>query len=69
MPHQKKIAPLYKNKLTAFVLGNEIFGVKQKIIDITDQVIEIPQYGTKHSINVSVVSGILCWDFYLKVNA
>jgi len=58
-----------KNKLTAFVLGNEIFGVKQKIIDITDQVIEIPQYGTKHSINVSVVSGILCWDFYLKVNA
>ncbi len=57
-----------KNKLTAFVLGNEVFGVKQKIIDITDQVIEIPQHGTKHSINVSVVSGILCWDFYLKVN-
>ena len=58
-----------KNKLTAFVLGNEVFGVKQKIIDITDQGIEIPQHGTKHSINVSVVSGILCWDFYLKVNA
>ena len=58
-----------KNKLTAFVLGNEVSGVKQKIIDITDQVIEIPQHGTKHSINVSVVSGILCWDFYLKVNA
>ena len=58
-----------KNKLTAFVLGNEVFGVKQKIIDITGQVIEIPQEGTKHSINVSVVSGILCWDFYLKINA
>ena len=58
-----------KNKLTAFVLGNEVSGVKQKIIDITDQVIEIPQHGTKHSINVSVVSGILCWDFYLKVNS
>ena len=58
-----------KNKLTAFVLGNEVFGVKQKVIDITGQVIEIPQQGTKHSINVSVVSGILCWDFYLKINA
>ena len=42
---------------------------KQKIIDITGQVIEIPQQGTKHSINVSVVSGILCWDFYLKINS
>ena len=58
-----------KNKLTAFVLGNEVYGVKQKIIDMTDQVIEIPQQGTKHSINVSVVSGILCWDFFLKINA
>ena len=45
-----------KNKLTAFVLGNEVFGVKQEIIDIAGQVIEIPQQGTKHSINVSVVS-------------
>ena len=58
-----------KNKLTAFIIGNEVYGVKQKIIDITNQVIEIPQEGTKHSINVSVVSGILCWDFYLKINA
>ena len=58
-----------KNKLTAFVLGNEVFGVKQEIIDIAGQVIEIPQQGTKHSINVYVVSGILCWDFYLKINA
>ena len=58
-----------KNKLTAFVLGNEVLGVKQKIIDRTGQVIEIPQQGTKHSINVCVVSGILCWDFYLKINA
>ena len=57
-----------KNKLTAFVLGNEVFGVKQKIIDITGQVIEIGQQGTKHSMNVSVVSGILCWDFYLKIS-
>ena len=57
-----------KNRLTAFVLGNEVVGVKQKIIDITGQVIEIGQQGTKHSMNVSVVSGILCWDFYLKIN-
>ncbi|WP_255035848.1 RNA methyltransferase [Lacihabitans soyangensis] len=52
----------------AFVLGNEVFGVKQEIIDLANMVVEIPQFGTKHSFNVSVSTGILLWDFYSKIN-
>jgi 23S rRNA (guanosine2251-2'-O)-methyltransferase len=51
----------------AFVLGNEVFGVKQEIIDRSNTVVEIPQFGTKHSFNVSVSTGILLWDFYSKI--
>ena len=48
----------------AIVFGNEITGVDQKIIDISENTIEIDQYGTKHSLNVSVAAGILIWIFY-----
>ena len=48
----------------AIVFGNEIKGVDQKIIDISENTIEIDQYGTKHSLNVSVVAGIVIWKFY-----
>ena len=48
----------------AIVFGNEIKGVDQKIIDISKNTIEIDQYGTKHSLNVSVAAGILIWKFY-----
>ena len=48
----------------AIVFGNEITGVDQKIIDISENTIEIDQYGTKHSLNVSVAAGILIWKFY-----
>ena len=48
----------------AIVFGNEIKGVDQKIIDISENTIEIDQYGTKHSLNVSVAAGILIWKFY-----
>jgi 23S rRNA (guanosine2251-2'-O)-methyltransferase len=51
----------------AFVLGNEVFGVKQEIIDIADNTVEIPQFGTKHSFNVAVSTGILLWDYYSKI--
>ena len=50
----------------AFILGNEVFGVKQEIIEMSDFVLEIPQFGTKHSFNVSVSNGIVLWDFYSK---
>ena len=48
----------------AIVFGNEITGVDQKIIDISENTIEIDQYGTKHSLNVSVTAGIVIWKFY-----
>ena len=48
----------------AIVFGNEITGVDQKIIDISENTIEIDQYGTKHSLNVSVAAGIVIWKFY-----
>ena len=48
----------------AVVLGNEVKGVQQKVVDACDGCIEIPQYGTKHSLNVSVTGGIIIWEFY-----
>lgn len=52
-----------KNKRYAIILGNEVKGVHQSVIDIADGCIEIPQYGTKHSLNVSVTAGIVVWHF------
>lgn len=48
---------------TALVLGNEVKGVKQEVVNKCDYCIEIPQFGTKHSLNVSVAGGIVIWDF------
>lgn len=50
-----------------FILGNEVAGVQQQILTKCDGVIEIPQYGTKHSLNVSVTAGILLWDMNCKI--
>ena len=46
----------------ALVFGNEVKGVQQEVVDISDMVIEIPQYGTKHSLNVSVSIGVVVWE-------
>lgn len=51
-----------KNKY-ALVLGNEVKGVQQSVVDICDHALELPQYGTKHSFNVSVTAGIVMWEF------
>jgi len=51
----------------AIVMGNEVKGVQQEVIDNSDGCIEIPQYGTKHSLNVSVTTGIVIWDFFNKL--
>lgn len=48
----------------ALVLGNEVFGVSQSVIDLCDAVVEIPQEGTKHSLNVSVSAGMIMWTVY-----
>jgi len=50
----------------AFIFGNEVDGVSDDIIKVSDEVIEIPQVGTKHSLNVSVAAGIVLWDFFYK---
>ena len=47
----------------AVVLGNEVKGVQQQVVDMCDGCLEIPQYGTKHSLNVSVTAGIVVWEF------
>ncbi|MBK3518375.1 RNA methyltransferase [Carboxylicivirga marina] len=52
----------------ALVLGNEVKGVQQKVIDVSDVCLEIPQYGTKHSFNVSVSAGIALWEIFRKIN-
>ena len=47
----------------AVIFGNEVKGVKQNIVDMSDGCLEIPQFGTKHSLNVSVTTGIVVWEF------
>jgi len=54
---------LEQNKKYAVIFGHEVHGVQQSVIDVSDGCIEIPQYGTKHSLNVSVTAGIVIWDF------
>jgi tRNA G18 (ribose-2'-O)-methylase SpoU len=53
-------------KKYAFVFGNEVFGISPEAIALSDLSLEIPQFGTKHSLNVSVALGIVCWHFLQK---
>ena len=56
-----------KNKKYALIFGNEVFGVAQEAIAACDGCIEIPQLGTKHSLNISVSMGIVVWDLFKKI--
>lgn len=58
---------LEPGKKYAVVLGNEVKGIKQEVVNMCDGCIEIPQYGTKHSLNVSVTAGIVLWEFAYKM--
>ena len=58
-PHQKY----------AIVMGNEVKGVQQAVIDASDACLEIPQVGTKHSLNISVSCGVVLWDLFSKLKA
>lgn len=58
---------LDKDKKYAIVMGNEVKGVQQEVVNSCDGCIEIPQYGTKHSLNVSVTAGIVLWEFANKL--
>lgn len=51
----------------AVIMGNEVKGVHQEVVDMSDRCLEIPQFGTKHSLNVSVTAGIVIWKFAKKL--
>lgn len=57
-----------KGEKIAVVFGNEVKGVQQKVVNSCDGSIEIPQFGTKHSFNISVSAGIVLWDLFQKIN-
>ncbi|HEX8017226.1 MAG TPA: RNA methyltransferase [Flavobacterium sp.] len=57
-----------KNQKYALVFGNEVYGVAQEAVAICDGCIEIPQLGTKHSLNIAVSAGIVVWDLFSKLN-
>lgn len=63
------IPPLHPTPDTryALVMGNEVKGVKQTVVDMSDGCLEIPQFGTKHSLNVSVTAGIVIWEFVRRL--
>ncbi len=56
-----------KTKKYAIVMGNEVKGVQQEVVSKSDYCVEIPQYGTKHSLNISVTTGIVIWDLFQKI--
>lgn len=58
---------LDKSKKYAVILGNEVKGVQQSVVDACNGCIEIPQFGTKHSLNVSVTGGIIIWEMFRKL--
>jgi len=60
-------SPVSGNKI-AIVFGNEVNGIEDEVLQFASECIEIPQYGTKHSINVSVAVGIVIWDVFSKTN-
>ena len=51
----------------AFIFGHEVKGVQQEIVDLSDTCVEIPQYGTKHSLNISVSAGVVLWEMFRKI--
>lgn len=55
------------NEKLCFVFGNEVFGVEEEVIRESDVTLEIPQFGTKHSLNISVSMGMVVWDYFLKI--
>ena len=57
-----------KGEQIALVLGNEVDGVQQKVINVCNSTVEIPQFGTKHSLNISVCTGIVVWELFRQLS-
>lgn len=64
--HLNSFTPL-KDEKYALVFGNEVKGVQQKVVSASDGVLEIPQVGSKHSLNISVSAGVVLWDLFAKI--
>ncbi len=62
-------AEIDPDKKYALIFGNEVMGVDDDVISMCDSAIEIPQAGTKHSINVSVAAGVILWSFFCKLKS
>lgn len=60
---------VWSDDTVALVFGNEVKGVSQEVVSASDTVLEIPQFGTKHSLNISVSMGVVVWDIWSKQNA
>lgn len=58
-----------KDEKLAIIFGNEVFGISEEVLFQCDCIIELPQHGTKHSLNVSVCAGIVIWNIYRRMNA
>lgn len=58
-----------KDTTYALIFGNEVKGVQQSVVSACDYVIEIPQFGTKHSLNISVSAGVVLWDLFAKLRS
>ncbi|MCF6279693.1 MAG: RNA methyltransferase [Flavobacteriaceae bacterium] len=56
-----------KNQKYAIIFGNEVKGVQQEVVSASDYCLEIPQFGTKHSLNISVSFGVVLWDLFKKM--
>ena len=56
-----------KDQKYAIIFGNEVKGVQQEVVSVSDICVEIPQYGTKHSLNISVSCGIVLWNLFKKI--
>lgn len=59
---------LSENRKYAIVFGHEVRGVDQQVVDLSDRCFEIPQFGTKHSLNISVAAGIVIWEVFKQFN-
>lgn len=58
-----------KGRKYAVIFGHEVKGIEQEVVNLCDNCIEIPQYGTKHSLNIAVSAGIVIWDLQLKIES
>ena len=56
-----------RNRKYVFVFGNEVMGVRDSVVQRADHIVEIPQFGTKHSLNIAVTAGVVCYDFINKI--